>query len=467
MRARLWRHWPAGAAAVLLLVSIVAAWPGAAMFDTVRQYSQVLAGRFDDWHPPVMARLWSLLHPLADGTGPLFALQIAAYWLGLGTLAQALGGRRAAAILAVGASPVLLGWQAVVLKDAQLVGALSCAVGLIAWFRLRARPMTWPAIAAVALCLVYATLLRANAAFSTVPLAVLLFLPAGRRFVRPAAIVAGIVAGIVVAIIAAQFVNRHLLGARDSGIARVEAIYDLAGIAVRSGEPIYGIDPVALTARHCVKPLFWDPMQNREDCQRPLAGIDHMPAGTLYLMLADAAAAHPVAYATHRLAHLNATLRWLVSRDWPLAAPPAYNEPNTLGLDNPPSGALLRWQQLAANFIDTPLGWPFFWVVLGICGLVQVRRIPPGPRRDLALALLLSALCQEASFTVLSISSDLRYHLWPMLAVALAWALLWDKWRPDRRTLLCLAGLCAVLLPALAARLSLPQGPIAYADLLN
>ncbi|MBO9670987.1 MAG: hypothetical protein J7485_10755 [Sphingobium sp.] len=463
VQARLRRHWPAGAAAVLLLVSIVAAWPGAAMFDTVRQYSQVLAGSFDDWHPPVMARLWSLLHPLADGTGPLFMLQIAAYWLGLGTLAQALGGRRAAAVLVIGASPVLLGWQAVVLKDAQLVGALSCAFGLIAWFRLRARPMTGPAVAAVILCLGYATLLRANAAFSMVPLAVLLFMPPGRRFFRPAAIVAGI----ALAIVASQFVNRHLLGARDSGIARVEAVYDLAGIAVRSGDPIYGIDPMALTEHHCVKPLFWDPMQNREDCQLPLAGIDHMPAGTLYLMLADAAAAHPVAYATHRLAHLNATSRWLVSRNWPLAAPPAYNEPNALGLESPSCCMLLRWQETAQHVLDTPLGWPFFWIALGICGLVQLRRIPPGPRRDLALALLASALCQEASFAILSISSDLRYHLWAMLAVALAWTMLWSKWRWDRPATLCLAGLCLVLLPALAARLILPEGPVAYADLVN
>lgn len=457
------RHlWPAGIACLLCLLSLIAAWPGVAMFDTVRQYSQVLSGVYDDWHPPVMARLWALLHPLGSGTEPMLLLQLASYWIGLGALAAALGRWRALAVLAIGASPLFLGWQAVVLKDGQLVGALACAVGLVAWFRLRARPMTWPAVAAVALCLAYATLVRANAAFSTVPLVLLLFLPARHRFRRPAFMFAGI----LLAILASQFAGRHLFGARDSGVSRVEALYDLAGIAVRTGD-VPGIDGAALAAHRCVKPLFWDPMQGREDCQVPLGDIRRLPPGTLYAMLARAAVAHPLAYAAHRLAHLNATVRWLVPQHWPLAAPPAYDEPNALGLASNPGPAFLRWQRFAGTFADTPLGWPIFWIALGICGLAQASRVRPAPRRALAFALILSALCQEASFAVLSISSDLRYHLWPMLAVALAWTLLWEKWHWDRRTILCAAGLCLILLPGLVARLTLPETPVAYADLLN
>jgi hypothetical protein len=449
-------------AGLLLLVSLISFWPGVAMYDTVRQYTQLLTGTYDDWHPPVMARLWALLEPLGQGTAPMFALQLAAYWLGMGALAQVLGGRRALAVLLIGASPLFLGWQAVVLKDGQLVGALTCAIGLIARFRLGDRPIPWPAGVAIALCLIYATLLRANAAFSTVSLIVLLFVPTGRRFVRPALVLGGI----MLAIAASQFVNRHVLGARDSGVSRIEAIYDLAGIAVRTGD-VPGVDGPALVALHCVKPLFWDPIQGRADCQAALGPVDRLPASQLYRMLVRAALAHPVAYAGHRIAHLNATLRWFVSNHWPLAAPPAYNEPNELGLESPPCCMLLRWQYAAADMIETPLGWPIFWVAVGLWGLLHLRQIAPGPRRDLATALLVSALCQEASFAVLSISSDLRYHLWAMLAVALAWVLLWGRWQWNRRTMLGLALLCFVLLTGLAARLTLPEGPVAYQDLLS
>jgi hypothetical protein len=455
-----------GTACLLLAAALLVFWPGVAMYDTVRQYGEVLSGSYDDWHPPAMARLWALLLPLGAGTGPLFALQLATYWLGLGALAQVLRGRRALAVLAVGALPLFLGWQAVVLKDGQLVGALACAVGLVAWFRLRERPIPWPAALIVLLCLLYATLVRANGAFSTVPLAVLLLLPARGRLARPAMILGGI----AVAIIASQFVNRHILGARDSGVGRVEAVYDLAGIALRSGDPVPGgaapIDLAALERLHCVKPLFWDPFLGREDCKAALGDIDKQSAGQLYPVLARAALAHPLAYAAHRLAHLNATLRWLVPMHWPLAAPPAVAEPNQLGLPSPPCCLALDWQIVAGRMVETPLGWPVFWLALGLWGLAEARHAAPGPHRALAVALLVSALCQEASFALLSISSDLRYHLWPMLAVALAWILLFDGWRWNRRTILALAGLCLVLLPGLVARLTLPPTPADYAELL-
>ncbi|MGN6589217.1 MAG: hypothetical protein ACTHKE_02885, partial [Sphingomicrobium sp.] len=45
----------------------------------------------------------------------------------------------------------------------------------------------------------------------------------------------------------------------------------------------------------------------------------------------------------------------------------------------------------------------------------------------LALALLASALTLEASFLVISIASDMRYHLWPMTASALALVILSDR----------------------------------------
>ena len=85
-------RWRYGTAAALLwLVSLAAAWPGVAMYDTVAQYGQVLSGRYDDWHPPVMARLWAVLAPVGPGAAPMLALQLATYWAGFGLIAAALG----------------------------------------------------------------------------------------------------------------------------------------------------------------------------------------------------------------------------------------------------------------------------------------------------------------------------------------------------------------------------------------
>jgi hypothetical protein len=116
------------------------------MYDTVSQYGQVLTDPVDDWHPPVMVRLWQLLHPLADGTAPMFLVQVATYALGFALIVSALvrTGRWRAGIAAaiLGLSPLLLGWQMVILKDAQMLGALVAACGILAHFRLADRKIS-------------------------------------------------------------------------------------------------------------------------------------------------------------------------------------------------------------------------------------------------------------------------------------------------------------------------------------
>src|SRR5436305_8256036 len=225
------------AAALLCALMLAIWWPGVAMYDSVDQYGQALSGAYDDWHPPVMARLWSLFTPLWPGQAPMFVLQALLYWLGLGLIAASLarqGARRAAAaVLVLGALPLFTGWQAAVLKDAQMTGAMLAATGIAAWWRRAEGRLPIAAGAGIALLLVYATLVRANAIFAAAPLACGLFgwfgvrAPAGR-----AAILLGFVAA---ALGAAPLINHHLLRADETGIARSLPVFDLAGIAHRAG----------------------------------------------------------------------------------------------------------------------------------------------------------------------------------------------------------------------------------------
>jgi hypothetical protein len=450
------------AVAILLGGSLALFWPGYVTYDGVAQYAQALTEEYDDWHPPIMARLWALFG--AHGAAPMLVVQMLLYWLGFAALAVVLTaqGRRLAALtmLAIAVWPPLLGWQAVVIKDAQMLAALLAAVAVIGWWRLRSRrvpPVGW---AIAALLVGYALLVRANAVFAVVPLAAWLAIPPRRVPLRLAAI--GVAVPIVLGL--AGPINHGLLAASASGVERTQAIYDLAGIAVATGDPATGIAPAGiarLRGQGCVRPFFWDTLGDGDRCGSATAPLRAMPVGPLYGLLGRAILHHPVAYAGHRLHHLNSTERWLVPLRWYGAAPPEGNEANDLGLVVP-GAAAKRWQQLATMLVETPLGWPVVWSVLAVLGLVATwgARDPAG---GMAAALFASAVGQEASFAVISIASDLRYHLWAMTATAIGWVLLG---RPPRGHW-AWGVLIVVTAAGVAARSWLPQAPSTYVGMLG
>ena len=463
----------AGLAALALAAAMLAIWwPGVAMYDTIDQYHQAVTGAYEDWHPPVMARLWSLLLPFGGGQAPMFVLQTALYAAGLGLLAARLaqggGWRRSAAVLAIGAWPLFSGWEGVVLKDAQMAAALVAATGLAGWWRLAGRRLPLAAAAAIILLLLYALLVRGNAVFAVVPLALALF--GWPRLNHPLARAAAALAAVAALLALAPLVNHRLLGAAETGIERTLPTYDLAGIAHFAGaQAVPALPPEAwagIEARDCYRPFFWDTFGDARRCGFIHDGLDEAaPAGALSRLWVGTIVRHPIAYAEHRLGHWNATLRWLVPRNWPVAAPPSESEPNDAGLVSP-GGAAACAAALADWIGATPFGWPILWfaaslAVLALAGPSQ------GPAPALAFALALSAAVLEASFAAISISADLRYHLWPMLATALAWTLLAGTPLPRRG--LWIAGLALALLLAggVASRLLLAPAGGTYGAMLG
>ena len=450
--------------------SVATFWPGFAQYDTVAQYGQVLSGEYDDWHPPIMARLWSGLAPLGPGAAPMLVLQLALYWLGFaliaGTLARTGRARAAVAVLGIALLPPFLGWQAVVLKDAQMTGALLAAIGIVVWWRLRGMRMPIAAGTAVAVLVAYATLVRGNAVFASVPLAVAL-LPRPRRMA--ARIALGIAATAAV-LAASPAINQRLLGAEPSGVQHVEALYDLAGIAARVPDArdtgLTAAEARFLVDHHCLQSFFWDPLGDPDRCEPAVTRLEANTPGTLYVLLARSALQHPLAYAAHRLTHLDSTERWLVPAHWIGAAPPLHSEANADALGNPGAVAI-AWQRLAGWLVETPLGWPFAWATLAVVVLFAAWPRPATAMRSQALALLASALTLEASFAVLSIASDLRYHLWSMIATALAAVLIVAERPPTRRVVIVGGIMLALAIGiAVAARLALPAPPQTYRAML-
>ncbi|KQU55972.1 hypothetical protein ASG67_07770 [Sphingomonas sp. Leaf339] len=449
-------------ATALLLVSLAIFWPGFAEYDSVAQYAQALSGSYDDWHPPVMARLWAGLLVFGAGAGPMLVVQMATYWSGLGLIAAAImrAGRARAgwAIVAVGLFPLFLGWQAVVLKDAQGIGAMLAAVGIVGWWRIDGRRVPGAVWAVAAMLLGYAVLIRANGVFAAAPLVAMLVL--ARSWRTRGGIVIGLVA---VTLALSPGINQRVLGAEPSGVQRTQPLYDLAGIAVRiaptDAAGFTQAETLALIAHHCVTAFFWDSLGEAPACAAASERMQKLPPPRLYAMLVPAIVAHPLAYAGHRLAHLNSTLRWWVPAEWPNAGPPGGSEPNELGLGQP-GWLAVKWQRLAGLITATPLGWPVAWIIAAITALVATWRAA-SPVAGVARAMLVSALMLEASFGAFSIASDLRYHLWAMIVTALACVLLGGERWSRRAVIAGSVALALVVAIGLVARATLPVMTIA------
>ena len=459
----------AAGAALLCITALALWWPGVSAYDSLEQYRQALTGVYYDWHPPVMAHLWAVLHPLASGAGPMLIVQMVLYWLGLGLIAAALArsGRAGAGlvVLAIGAFPLFAGWQGVVLKDTQMLGAALAALGLVAWSRLAGKPMPIASVAATMVLLAYALFLRANAVFAIIPLAAMLWPGTARPWRRCGAMIA---ATMVVLVIVPP-INHQLFAARETYVSRTLPIYDLVGIAhfAKGDDSLRPEERALIDQRHCYQPFFWDPFENPAHCGSVAARLNALPRADLTRLWLAAIVRHPLAYAEHRLAHLNATDRLIVPTGWMNAQPYVESEPNQVGLGSP--GKVADQLADAAGWLaETPFGWPIAWIIVAVTGLwISVLR-PTGPLRDLALALAVSALSLEASFTIVSIAADLRYHLWPMVATALMAVLLLAE-RPVPRRPLIAGGvvLALVLLAGTAARIALPRAPADYSEMLG
>ncbi|WP_375391637.1 hypothetical protein [uncultured Sphingomonas sp.] len=409
-------------------------WPGVVTFDGVDQYRQALTGDLDDWHPPIMAATWRLLIRLGlGGSGPFFAVQTALFFTGLGLLAAALAraGRPRAgwAVLGCALFPPLASWMTCVLKDAQMIACLAAATGVTAHYRLAGRSVPGGARAAVVLLVGYAVLVRANAAFGAVPLALALGQWGG--LTRPVARVGAALAGIVLVVALGGSVNHRLLGARPSLVERTLPVFDMAGIATLTDLPTLPGLPVATwsqaRARHCYTPVYWDVLGDETRCGAlaDTLAFDRdpnlSPVQRDWLQLI---AAHPLGYAEHRLLHAVSALRLLPPPRQAPAAAPYASQPNGWGVGQPARAAARALQPAAAAIGASPVGAPAWWLIGAFALAAALRRTPPQPARALALGLLLSAFGMEAGLLVVGIASDLRYHLWAAVATGLAAGLL-------------------------------------------
>ena len=424
-------------AALLFPANLFGGFPGVGNDDSDSQYAQAVDQRFSDWHPPIMAWLWSIFRLLADGNGPMFCFHVACYWLGFGLIAVALGraGRPLAGwgIIGVGLFPPFLTMNVNILKDVGLAVTFLAAFAALFWYRIADRRVPAAVVAISIVLLFYGTLVRGNAVFGVAPLLAYLINP--QWLGRPWRVLVFSAPVAMLMVPASAVLNHNVLNATPLGIIRSLEIFDMTGIAFYSGDMLVfgpGNSFTRQDAESCYTPIQWDTLSPWGKCRffwnrlavsrdvrevEKLAPMDAMgarPNPNLPNYWVASIIAHPLAYARHRLAHFSSEIYFLDQPDHYDVA--AFGAPIGEEAVAPDLATRLEPPYLKLYHV---LKMPAFWLAIGACLLVLLTATR-SPRRsagvEAALALVMSGLLYACAYFVVGVATDLRYQFWSMVA---------------------------------------------------
>jgi hypothetical protein len=427
-----WR-WMAAFAILALgwAAALAAGVPGHYSVDSVSQLAQGRVGRFDDWHPPLMAWLLGLADRVTPGAALYAVVQVTVFFLGLlaWVIADGPPRTRSLAVLAlVAASPHALVFQGVVWKDILFADAGLAGFAALANAGRSSGAARRAWLAAAFLCCVVAALVRQ--AGLVVPLA------AAGTYVaieiqRPGRALVGAIArataGLLVLMTIAILAHAAFAAASD-GRRGAEAqlamlqVFDLAG-ALRM-DP--GLELQALYTRAPKLERFERTEAAPAWRARSIDGLDNLPGASALLPPRSPALAedwrnlvlsHPWLYLRVRAQVFWDTLATPDSADCPLVSVGVQDldrsELARAGL-RPRLTARDQWDEdYVWNFWGTPVLSHLAWLtlVLVILGL-DVRDVTRGDRRPGVLAvigLLGCALAYAATFFPASVACDYRY----------------------------------------------------------
>ena len=428
------------AAAIIVLgyvASLIADFPGHFPPDALWQLAQGRAGRYNTWHPPVMAWLLGLADRAHPGAWLFVVLNGALFYGGLfAFVALERRPRRLCLPLLVlwMISPIVLIYQGVVLKDVLFANAALAGFAALAWAgrlwdRIQGR---YVLLGAALLLVTLAALTRQNGfvvpPFAASAVAAMSYIRsggAGRRRAVRAALWGGAALSLVAVcdLLASNVLLTHADGRpENANHLKVLQVYDLAG-ATRLARSL------PLPVLHARQPALERFLRDRAALNYRAAGADNLfalPGGQAMMVPSGPAAGeqwaslirdHPGLYLQTRARVWLTTLRTPGSAACPMIITGVDGgDPTMLG------GAGLRarddakddWDEdYASRFLDGPLYSHLFYGVLLSVSLVWLawrwRRGDRGPEAIAAGAMGLAALAFAASFFVISVDCDYRF----------------------------------------------------------
>ncbi len=400
--------------------------------DTFFQLDQALGREpFNDWHPVVMSLVWKWLIAATGEIGSMAALQVGFAWLAsVLTCYYILKTTRNRCLSLLGFLILVLPNSAnivgAVWKDTHMALAMYLAVVCILVFRLRGR-FQWVFLGMAILALLYATLVRKNAAVGVVPLlflvtTVLLVNRSSfsvKKAVAVFAVAIAVFGGVVLVI--GKSINVATGATSNSQVTQImldDLIFAVPQSAIESSEtaPPALKSKIADARQECEDVgAFWDAYwkcYGRGASGEAFTEIAH-PDAVKSLWIEQVPRNFP-RYLDYRAM---TTAKFLFTSNLQFAS---TEEKEDLGVSQyaPKLNDALRSYVVDLGLKQLPWlfhGW--FWLALGVAGVVASVR---GSRPSItATAIFIAGLLYLVSFFPTAPASDYRYIYWSALSVVI------------------------------------------------
>jgi hypothetical protein len=418
-----------------LSLTYYAYFPGLMPPDAVDQLRQAESGRYVDWHPPIMAWLWSLTIPILPGPQGFFVVITSLYWGGFymvsANFARYDKSNKYIAAGLLPFMPFLFNFAGTIWKDVLVFGCFLCAVGLSVP-RIYGKQWRVGSLAVLFTLLMLGSLARHNSVLAAIPIFVLYVWP------RPALVQPlmhlvrrSVVCGFIVIAAwagAERALNRFVFHAEKAGIVNSIFLWDLAGISHRVGTNLLPGDWSEAESKDIIGPCY-NPVSVNSllfyNCRFVFQHLKHTgqwSSGLLSTWL-DAVISHPIDYLIVRAAFVR-TLAWPNNTFVYAPEKDSYDygfSPN-MGF-NLVSETVRR---LAAAPGFARLFAVGFWIIAaGLVWAISLVMFLRGDREYFpALLLSLSAVLYVWPIPLLGVAGDLRYAYWSIVATCLS-ALTW------------------------------------------
>ena len=393
-------------------------YPGYMSYDSFQQYLIGKSLVFNDWHPPIMSWVWSILNFFFKGPSGMLAMNLFLLWLSLFLLWNVYRAKKYSFLfLLLGLSPQVINLSGVLWKDVGL------AFSLILVFAIGLYRRSSFNIAIIILLLFYSLNLRYNSIFAVIPILFFIikcWLPyfSNIKTIFLSLLLSGLILYI------GQYFNYEILKSERVSPVNFIMIDDLANLSIKYDKSLIpNIDiqdikrcssyEIGFTKEfgraYCIIPGFPPPYSGVIRAGSPLTNV-------WIAAILD----HPLDYLKFRFSAFSYFIRS------PLAPPYAYWFPeimtNNEGFKTERNGLTIVFEKYIQYFADvTPwLFKPYWWIYISITALLLTMMCEVNKQIFAAQSLLVSSLIYIFGYFPVVGLADFRYIYWSTLASSVA-----------------------------------------------